>query len=156
MADLHHTRLWRLRAPGLRLSMAQKRAILLGSGLHYAGCREVGVSGATMIALRERGLAVIRTEHRPYRRMTYRLTEAGEGLRVAWEDVERERQVATGFTGEPLHASAVELMLREHPPIEHERIAVHCDHCGWDFDDGTGGGSCGRCGQVVRAVVPVG
>ena len=72
----------------VRLSATQKHAIEVGSRLHFAGAREVGVMGNTMLALEERGLAYVQHDGR---RHIYRLTEAGGRERAAFLGPWRQR-----------------------------------------------------------------
>lgn len=111
----------------MRLSDIQKGAVIAGRPDKWLGTREVGVAGNTMQALEWRGLAVVREARRPYRRLVYRLTDAGNALRVEW---------ALAAVGQP---------------VEHVPIRVRCTHCGAEFPDGTVGGSCGACGLEVVA-----
>jgi hypothetical protein len=116
----------------MRLNPIQKRAINVGSPRVWLGCAEVQVDGTTMDALARRGLAEVRlagdvrATGNP-RRFVYKLTAAGNELRVDWAINEAAR------------------------PVEHTPIRVRCTHCSEEFPDGTPGGSC-RCGLPVEAV----
>lgn len=146
-----YERIKRLRAPGLRMSVAQKRAVLLGSSTSFATCRQNGTSGTTMEALMSRGLARVERRRRPWPHMAYRLTEAGADLKFRWEEEQKAR--SAGFIPKPLAEQAAAVMIDAlYPPVEYERVKVRCEFCGWEFDDGTDGGGCGRCGMTVRAV----
>lgn len=88
--------------------------------------------GSTMVALERKGLAEVATaadvpalrDRSP--RFVYRLTSAGNALRVEWAIAASTR------------------------PVAHEPIRVRCTHCGAEFPDGTPGGSC-SCGMPVVA-----
>lgn len=111
-----------------RLNDVQRRAIRVGSRSVMLGRKEVRVEGSTMVALERRGLATVETTDKPYRRMVYRLTAAGNELRVQW------------------------LLAEQEQPVAHTPVAVRCTHCGAEYPDGTPGGSCGACGLEVEAV----
>ncbi|MCA1571088.1 MAG: hypothetical protein LC798_12345 [Chloroflexi bacterium] len=112
----------------MRLSVAQRAAVRAGSPANWHGCRETDVRGDVMSALARRGLAEVRQEHDGHGRFLYRLTPAGNALRVEWA------------------------MDRLAAPVAHTPIRVRCTHCAAEFGDGTPGGSCGRCGLTVEAI----
>jgi hypothetical protein len=112
----------------MRLSVAQRDAVIAGSPAHWYGCRETGVRGDVMSALDRRGLAEVRREHEHDGRCLYRLTPAGNTLRVRW---------------------ALDHLTE---PVDHTPIRVRCTHCAAEFGDGTPGGSCGRCGLTVEVI----
>lgn len=114
----------------MRLSHVQRSAIRAGSPRQWLGARETGVQGNTMVALEQRGLADVREQRRPYRRLVFRLTDAGNALRVDW---------------------AIDSATQ---PVEHTPIRVRCTHCGATAADGTPGGSCHECGLTVEEVCP--
>jgi hypothetical protein len=111
----------------MRLTKVQQEAVRAGSPTVWLGTREAGVMGSTMEALRRKGLAEVQWTSKPYRRLVYRLNDAGNRRRLAMA-LEEETTV-----------------------VAHTPIAVRCTFCGWEFHDGTSGGSCGRCGQAVEA-----
>lgn len=111
----------------MALSKPQQRAIREGSPTAWLGCRETGIAGDTMAALERRGLAEV-TQENGRGRCLYRLTAAGNALRVEWAIA-----VATA-------------------PVEHTPIRTRCTHCGAEAPDGTPGGACGECGLTVEAV----
>jgi DNA-binding PadR family transcriptional regulator len=107
----------------MRLSEVQKRAIRVGSPTRWLGHREIGVPGDTMTALERRGLAEVKTQDR---RMVYRLTEAGNALRVDW---------------------AIDSLWQ---PSDHTPVATWCPECGDHQPDSTPGGRCACGGEVIR------
>ena len=109
----------------MRLTGQQRHAIRVGRPAQWLGHRETGVEGSTMVALQRRGLADVQTSDR---RFVYRLTQDGNALRLQWAPAALEQ------------------------PVAHQPIRVRCVHCGAEFPDGTHGGSCGDCGQLVEAI----
>lgn len=109
----------------MRLSEAQRFGIRNGRD-YWQACRDSGTNGTTMDALARRGLAEVQRDANG-RGMEYRLTPAGNALRVEWAIARASR------------------------PVEHTPVRVRCTHCGEEFPDGTPGGSC-SCGAVVEAV----